>query len=240
MRDRLLAAVMARLDRIKAARAPALVLEPGALDDAQRLAETLHDDDGDIEAHYVLGWFHWYRYLALPEGQCPDALENAIRALTPCFIADAEGLPETLLPVLADNAAIVAYTLLEQAMSTSDLTLITTTVSVCERVLTATPTDHPDRAGRLSNLGVALRVRFGRTGAQGDLDEAITVGRGAVQDAPADHPDRTMYLSNLGLALLAVGVGAGGHAQPGAGHAQRPHRPSSSPSRACRAVHRVA
>ena len=201
MRDQLLAAVMARLDRIEAARDPALALEPGALDDAQRLDEALHDDDSDIEAHYVLGWFHWYRYLVLPEGQRHDALENAIRALTPCFIADAEGLPETLLPVLADNAASVAYTLLEQAMSTSDLTLITTTVSVCERVLTATPTDHPDRAGRLSDLGVALGARFGRTGAQGDLDEAITVGRGAVQATPADHPDRAMYLSNLGVAL---------------------------------------
>ena len=201
MRDQLLRAVMARLDRIKAARDPALVLEPGALDDAQRLAEALRDDDGDLEACYVLGWFHWYRCLVLPQGRHYEALEEASRALTPCFIAGVEGLPEPLLSSLASNATGTAVTLLKQAMSGSDLNLITTTVSLWQRVLTAIPADHHDRVAMLSNLGLALQLRFERVGALADLDEAITVGWGAVQATPADHPDRAGYLSNLGFAL---------------------------------------
>ncbi|MCA1675927.1 MAG: tetratricopeptide repeat protein, partial [Actinobacteria bacterium] len=47
-------------------------------------------------------------------------------------------------------------------------------IAVGRAAVSTTPDDHPDRAGRLSNLGAALRSRFDRTGAQSDLDEAIT------------------------------------------------------------------
>ncbi|MFD4604366.1 CHAT domain-containing protein, partial [Streptomyces sp. NPDC058464] len=64
-----------------------------------------------------------------------------------------------------------------------------------------TPADHPERAGRLSNLGAALLARFERTGALEDLDTAITVGQQAVATTPADHPERAGRLTNLGNAL---------------------------------------
>ncbi|MFC8661962.1 CHAT domain-containing protein, partial [Streptomyces sp. NPDC057199] len=64
-----------------------------------------------------------------------------------------------------------------------------------------TPTDHPDRAGRLSNLGLALRTRFERSGAVADLDAAIDAGHQAVEITPTDHPDHALYLSILGVAL---------------------------------------
>jgi hypothetical protein len=53
----------------------------------------------------------------------------------------------------------------------------------------------------LSNLGNALRIRSGRTGALADLDEAISLGREAVASAPGDWPDRAMGMSNPGIAL---------------------------------------
>ena len=53
----------------------------------------------------------------------------------------------------------------------------------------------------LSNLGLALRTRFERTGDRADLDAAIDAGQQAVAASPADHPDRAGYLSNLGNAL---------------------------------------
>ncbi|MCK9878652.1 CHAT domain-containing protein, partial [Frankia sp. Ag45/Mut15] len=59
------------------------------------------------------------------------------------------------------------------------------------------------RAGYLSNLGAALQARFARTGQLTNLDEAISVGRAAVDVTPPDHPDRAGYLSNLGAALQA-------------------------------------
>ncbi|MET8876228.1 tetratricopeptide repeat protein [Nocardia sp. NPDC004604] len=65
----------------------------------------------------------------------------------------------------------------------------------------ATPADHPDRAGRLNNLGLALQNRFERTGSMTDLDEAVESKRAAVAATPADHPDRAMYLNNLGNVL---------------------------------------
>ena len=64
--------------------------------------------------------------------------------------------------------------------------------------MAATPADHPDRAGWLSNLGGALQARFERAGDRADLDEAIDAGRQAVAASPADHPDRAGCLSNLG------------------------------------------
>ncbi|WP_239341578.1 CHAT domain-containing protein, partial [Frankia sp. CiP3] len=56
----------------------------------------------------------------------------------------------------------------------------------------------------LSNLGAALRIRFERTGAQADLDDAVDAVdacRAAVAATPTDHPNRAMYLFNLGNAL---------------------------------------
>jgi hypothetical protein len=53
-------------------------------------------------------------------------------------------------------------------------------------------------AAMLSNLGIALRRRFERTGTGADLDEAITVGRAALAATPTDHPNHAGYLSNLG------------------------------------------
>ncbi|MGH4000925.1 MAG: CHAT domain-containing protein, partial [Pseudonocardiaceae bacterium] len=64
-----------------------------------------------------------------------------------------------------------------------------------------TPPDHPNRPMFLSNLGTALRARFGRTGHLADLDQAIAAGRDAVATTPPDHPDRLAFLSNLGAAL---------------------------------------
>ena len=83
MREQLLTALKARLDQVAAAQDPAPALEPEALDEAHRLAGLLRDDDADIEARFTLGWFHWYRYLALPEDPDGDVLQEAIQALTP-------------------------------------------------------------------------------------------------------------------------------------------------------------
>ena len=75
------------------------------------------------------------------------------------------------------------------------------------------PPRRPPRPRQcLSNLGVALRTRFERTGDQADLDEAVTAGRHAVAATPPDHPDRAGRLSNLGVALRARFERTGGQA----------------------------
>ncbi len=88
-------------------------------------------------------------------------------------------------------------------MRTGDRSALEEAVRLLQRAVDATPDGHPDRAGWLSGLGIALRTRFERTGVLADLDAAVEAGRAAVDAAPADHPDRAATLLNLGLALHA-------------------------------------
>ena len=196
-------AVQARLERVATAQDLSSVLEETALDEARELARTLTDDPGSLHARYLLGWLHWYRYQALPKGSGQQDLQIAVTMLTPCFITGTNGLPELLLPTLADQAAPAAVELLELTQHSGDLGLLSATAELWQRILTATPADHSDRPGRLSNLGLALLIRYGRSGVAGDLDAAIDTAQQAIRATPADYPDRAGYLANLGAALLA-------------------------------------
>ncbi|WP_371551505.1 CHAT domain-containing protein [Streptomyces sp. NBC_00554] len=201
MRDQRLAAVEARLQLIDQSHDLSPVLEPEAHREAQELAE--NHSAGDLEAQFTLGRFHWYRYHALPEGEDQADLTAAVEAFTVCFAAGIAGLPEPLLPLLADAAAPLAVRMFQNALVSPSMDRLSAVADLWQRIVQATPVDHPERAGRLSNLGGALQVRFERTGVQGDLDTAIAVGREAVTAIPVDHPDRARMLSNLGGALQA-------------------------------------
>ena len=97
------------------------------------------------------------------------------------------------------------------------------------------PPATPTGPRYLSNLGIALRTRFERTGALADLDAGDRGRPGAVDATPAGHPDRAVYLSNLGAALrtrfertgaqadLDAAIDAGQAAVDG--HPRRPPRP---------------
>ncbi|KAH8654745.1 CHAT domain-containing protein [Ilyonectria robusta] len=74
-------------------------------------------------------------------------------------------------------------------------------IRVGREIIDATPSDHPDRARWLNNLGTHLGDRYSRTGAMADLEEAIRVGQEAVDATSLDHPDRVIFLDNLGLRL---------------------------------------
>jgi hypothetical protein len=49
----------------------------------------------------------------------------------------------------------------------------------------------------LSNLGLALRSRFERTGSAVDLDAAVEAGQTAAAIAAENDPGRAMLLANL-------------------------------------------
>lgn len=203
VREELLAAVWSRLERVDDTGDFSSVKEPQALVEAQRLAELLRaaPDDDDLTAWGMLGWLHWFRHSALPEGDDRADLVAAVEAFTPCFLAGDDGLPEPLLPLLAGNAAPRAAALFQYALSSTDPDVLTAVVDMWRRIAPAIPADHPVRPMYLFNLGTALQVRFGRAGNEADLVEAITVGREALKALPADHSDRARYLSTLGNAL---------------------------------------
>jgi tetratricopeptide (TPR) repeat protein len=200
-REQWMVAVQARLERVTAAQDLSPVLEETALTEARELARTLTDDPDSLSSRYLLGWLHWCRYQALPEGHDQQALQAAVTMFSACFISGIDGLPEPLFPLLADHAAIAATELLGRPQRSDDQRLFEAAADIWQRILTYTPSDHPDRSRRLSNLGVTLQARFEHTGAEEDLDAAITYLSEAVQATPSGHPRRAMYLSDLGIAL---------------------------------------
>jgi len=103
-REKRLAAVQARLAQVAVGRDLAPVLEPGALIEERRLLEAVGADGGDLQVLHTLGWLHWFRHQALPEGEDREDLDAAIRMFMPCFAAGVSGMPDPLLPILAVQA----------------------------------------------------------------------------------------------------------------------------------------
>jgi hypothetical protein len=68
---------------------------------------------------------------------------------------------------------------------------------------TAMQPGHPDTAMHLSNLGLILRLSFGRTQELRYLEESIDATRQAVAVTTDGHPRRPLFLANLGVALQA-------------------------------------
>jgi tetratricopeptide (TPR) repeat protein len=75
-------------------------------------------------------------------------------------------------------------------------------IGLCREVLAAIAEDDPERIGVLSNLGISLRTRAGRTGSRTDAEEAVATLRKATAALPPQYPERAGTLSNLGTALL--------------------------------------
>lgn len=227
-RDELSAAVAARLRRVAEARDLAPVLEPGARDEALRLAALLdahgHEDgngsaggveeggeeDGDEEernavltARQRLGWLHWYRYRALSDDRPAEERELSAAAamFTPCLLAGVTSYPEPLRPLLIHRAVEEATALLELLLRSADPRLPDRAVRRWRRVLDVAPGDHPDRDVMLSNLSIALLQRFGTQASPRDLDAAVDAAWEATRLTPDGHPAQARRLSNLGLAL---------------------------------------
>ncbi len=211
-RERWMQAVKERLERLSTTHDLNPVLEEATLTEARELALTLTDDLDSLPARHLLGWLHWYRSQALPEGHGQQDYQTAITMFTACFVNGIGELPAPLLPSVADEAVPDAIHLLQLAQRSRDPALLSVTTGLWQRILAATPADHPNRAGRLTNLGMALRMRFQQTESLASLDEAIQAFSQAVQASPDDHPNRWMYLSNLGIALRMRFEQTGAHA----------------------------
>jgi CHAT domain/Tetratricopeptide repeat len=203
MRGKPLASVAARVDRIAKTGDLSLALEPAAERATRRLAWSLRHDDGhDIEAWYMLGLIHWYRHAALEEGPDGGEQEAAIRALTPCFVTGMD-IPEPLLPLVAEAAASAAIEMLQRAVTSPDPAALSEVTELWQRILAATPPDHPRREDYESCLRLALRVRSGQPAEEAVMDGAIEEMREAAKSAPAGTRDRAGALTNLAMILWA-------------------------------------
>lgn len=204
-REKRMAAVQSRLDRLAHEQDLSVVLAPEALTEAQQLAAILRSDASDLEGHYLLGWLHTFRYRALPEGAGQQDKEEAIAKFAPCFVfgADAADLPDDLLPEVARHAIGFVWTI-QQAMGPSpDPALFARVIDLLRRIAAAIPQGDDQHAEALSNLAVILKSRFDAGGERTDLDAAITAARGSVAGTPPEHRNRSFMLSNLSSVLLS-------------------------------------
>ncbi|RSO09113.1 hypothetical protein DMH26_01915 [Streptomyces sp. WAC 05379] len=147
--------------------------------------------DDNLKARHVLGWWYWYRYLALPEEEDQEAWDLAAQMLTPCFVADVGSLPEPLVPVLAHYAAEKAEEILADAMAADDEAALEKATSLWQRIVAATPQDNPHLPGMLANSAVASQSRYRWLGDPADLDAAISMLRRAIV-LPVSSPAKDM------------------------------------------------
>ena len=81
-RERWMTAVQARLERVTTVEDLSPVLEETALEEAANSRGPSPMTPAAC-AMYLLGWLHWYRYHALPEGRDQQDLQAAVTMFTP-------------------------------------------------------------------------------------------------------------------------------------------------------------
>ncbi|MEU2105884.1 CHAT domain-containing tetratricopeptide repeat protein [Nocardia sp. NPDC019255] len=196
-------AIAARIRRMELTDDPAAVLAPEADRQARELVALVNG--GDLESALLAGWFYWYRYEARPQQAEHRDLSTAVEMFTACFVTgvDLAQLPQQLLPLLAEEAALVAVALLDQTQESDDVEFVTAVLRLWWRILAATPSDSSARGGILCNLGIVLLARFRLTRDAENLRGAIEVGRLALTGIPADRADRGTALAQLSAALRA-------------------------------------
>jgi tetratricopeptide (TPR) repeat protein len=209
MRERLLADVRARLEQFAISWDPAVVLDAGAVREVAALLEATPDLGADLDVALAAGYLHWFRFLAASRAE-PD-LAAALRLLEPVYRVRPEVIPDMARDYLESGGPVPACDLrvraeradgqLQAVVRTNDGAALDRSIGQLRQALDAAPFRHPDRAGMLSALCVALRVRFERTGVLADLDAAVTTGRQAADAAAAYHPSRGPILANLAAAL---------------------------------------
>ncbi|WP_371675656.1 CHAT domain-containing protein [Streptomyces sp. NBC_01276] len=205
-REDLLAAIRSRVAHATSTGEGTAVLDPAALTESRSLLEVCYPGgaagEGDLEAEYALGWLHHYRaHFGSHPGVREAERDFALLCLTPCFVAGRAPLPEPLLTSLAERAIPASLKVLSNALATGDPAVQEEGLGLAERIVRALPEGHRARPALLSNLGVALLMRFTHTLAIADLDRSVESGRAAVRAVLDQDPERPMYMTNLGLSL---------------------------------------
>ncbi|MFJ2266632.1 CHAT domain-containing protein [Streptomyces sp. NPDC087849] len=212
LRDELTAGLLARLRRYEETgdRRPVLAAEAWA--EARRLLALVKEALAETDVLYAVGMLHWQRARLLPENEGAQDLEIAVPLLRVVHMVRPDAVPADLAVHFqeADDGVDTRFRAehrlgieqLHRALATGDPAALAEAVLRFTEALRLVPAGHGDRAGILSDLGVALRNTYERTGDLDTLDSAIAHLREAVRTAASAAPARAMFLSNLGGALL--------------------------------------
>ena len=104
--DRLAAALHGRLQRFVESWDPSVVLDPAAVDEADRLWEAVRPTDGNLQSVSVdvltdLAYLHLVRYQVLPEVQGQDDLRTALHFFSGLVDRAPERVPDEVRSFLA-------------------------------------------------------------------------------------------------------------------------------------------
>lgn len=204
MREKALAALNEHLARARVE--PALILAPEAGAAAEALAGGT-DPSTDPTVAHALGWYHWARWEALPEGRDADAAAAAVRYFTPVFHLSPESVPDAIKQVLGEDDPDDPVTLLRDYQTSGRRDVLDRAVAACRAA--AAGRGNPNLGNELNNLVAALSMLFERTGRLDVLVEAAQVGRDAVAVTPPTHKRRARYLDNLGGVLRTLAAHTG-------------------------------
>ncbi|MEU5198591.1 hypothetical protein AB0G86_31880 [Streptomyces scabiei] len=152
-----------------------------------------------------VGWLHWCRYLAEPEGSGADQLELADHFFAQVAQFDLRSLPPQYrarrnhdsVTKLAQQAKVI---LLGAETGGDDLD-VQRAEELLTRALNACRPQDPGRPEILTNLGSALLLQYERTQRDEYLTHAVDRCREAVELCPIGHLDKPTYHANLGIAL---------------------------------------
>lgn len=169
-----------------------------------------------LQASYLLGLIHWFRYQMQPGGEDQADLEAAARHLYPVYQLEPQSVPEELYGLFdqgvtrpdggaaaaqAYSGAVEMFRLYELG---GHLPILLQAVDFLRDACQATLAGHPEHATYLTGLSVTLRELSDRTQDLAALTEAVEVGRLAAEITPGGHADRARHLSNLGAALQSL------------------------------------
>jgi tetratricopeptide (TPR) repeat protein len=214
--DEALAAVRERVDRYEQTGDQDAVLGSGVLAQAGRLWRAVLSPGGTtVEVAHALARLHWAREKALGLDAPIDELWGAMLLYARVSNVDPALVPEEVLGLLAPQPVIDhsfvgpehwgrrAIALLKKAQVDGDQVDLDDAIELFSGTVEAFPQEHEFWAGDMSNLSLALRLRYDRRGDPADLDRAEKVARAAVRATAPTDPHLPGRLDNLSTALSA-------------------------------------
>ncbi|MBW8705633.1 hypothetical protein MBT84_39105 [Streptomyces sp. MBT84] len=191
------------------------VTGPGVLAPAGRIWRTVLTGQGaTVEAVYALAGLHWARTVALGQDSPIDDLWGALVLYGAVEGAESVRVPDEVRALLSRNPSNYdlsfvgpehwgrrAAHLLREVQVDEDLDKLDEVIELFNGTVEAYTPDHEYWAGDLSNLSLALHMRYYRRGDPTDLDRAERAARDAVRGTEPWDPKLPLRLDNLSAVL---------------------------------------
>ncbi|MEE1830903.1 hypothetical protein [Streptomyces sp. SP17KL33] len=181
------------------------LLDPEALTEADRLLRVSATPDGLSPAE-VVHTGAVLRALRFLSGADEEERLGALRLLTELRLASPELAADDMFAALGanidDGLALLGTDFLSRARTDADPKVLNRAIDLLEDAVRTTPEPKDDLAPRLSNLGLAYRMRAERLGTD-ELDHAVSTGARATSVCPPEAFDRPGCLANFADSLLA-------------------------------------